>query len=384
MIKFLGDFNESTVVKVIGVGGAGGNAVNRMIDSDIRGVEFITTNTDVQALNTSQALTKIQIGSRLTRGQGAGANPEVGRAAAIEDRETLRSALEGANMVFITCGLGGGTGTGASPIIAEICKELNILTVAVVTKPFVFEGRVREDQAKAGLQELCRWVNTTITIPNQRLLSVLPKETPMDVAYAYAFEILTQAVRGISDLITIPGYINVDFADVCTVMRERGGTAIMGMGRAQGENRAVSAARQAVSSPLLEDVSIEGARGILINVTSGRDITISEVDDAVQFVTSKAHDKATIIFGSAFREGCDEIIVTVVANGFEEGAVLDELGTTDREFKMPEPALTGANFIPVTEDPLPQLAGPGFIPPTKFDDFTTPTFIRRRGFAAAP
>jgi len=383
MIKFLGDFNESTVVKVIGVGGAGGNAVNRMIESDIRGVEFIATNTDVQALNTSQALTKIQIGSRLTRGQGAGANPEVGRAAAIEDRDALRQAMEGANMVFITCGLGGGTGTGASPIIAEICKELNILTVAVVTKPFVFEGREREDQALAGLKELSRWVNTTITIPNQRLLSVLPKDTPLTIAFTYAFEILTQAVKGISELITIPGYINVDFADVCSVMRERGGTAIMGMGSAKGENRAVEAARQAISSPLLDDVSIEGARGILINVTSGPNITINEVNEAAQFVVSKAHEKARIIFGSVFREGCDEIIVTVIANGFEDRDVSDELGTTDREFKMPEPALTGANFIPVTEDPLPQLVGPGFIPPTKFDDFTTPTFIRRRGFAAA-
>ncbi len=321
MLEFCEETRRSANIKVIGVGGGGGNAVNTMIAAGLSGVEFITANTDLQALERSLAAQKIQIGAQLTRGLGAGANPTVGRHAAQEDVETIRESLAGADMVFVTCGMGGGTGTGAAPVIAQIAREMGALTVAVVTKPFIFEGRQRMRQAEHGLDELKKSVDTIITIPNQRLLGVIDKRTPFKQAFSIVDDVLRQAVQGISDVIMMNGYINLDFADVKTVMSSMG-RAVMGTGVASGDNRAVEAAQKAISSPLLEEGTIDGARGVLINITGGPDLTMTEVIEASTIIQEAADEDANIIFGSVINEAMeDEVCVTVIATGFEYNAV---------------------------------------------------------------
>ncbi|MFQ5354827.1 MAG: cell division protein FtsZ, partial [Thermodesulfobacteriota bacterium] len=319
-ISFDDGFNSGARLKVIGVGGCGGNAVNTMINFGLQGVEFLAANTDAQALEKSGAGQKIQIGSTLTKGLGAGASPDVGRNAAIESRDTLLDSLSGADMVFITAGMGGGTGTGASPIIAEVARETGALTVAVVTKPFAFEGTKKMRQAEEGLARLTEMVDTVITIPNQRLLSVSCKNTTLADAFLKADEVLLQAVKGISDVITVPGLVNVDFADVKTIMCEMG-QALMGSGTGNGEQRAQEAARKAISSPLLEDISISGARGVLLNITGSSDMTIHDVNEASSLIHEEAHEDAHIIFGAVIddRMGAD-VRVTVIATGFGEAA----------------------------------------------------------------
>jgi len=303
-------------IKVIGIGGGGGNAVNTMIAASLGGVDFITANTDVQSLSASTAPQKLQLGATLTRGLGAGSNPEVGRRAAIEDAEKISEILEGADMVFLTGGMGGGTCTGAAPVIARIAREMHALVVAVVTKPFLFEGKKRMKIADQGIAELKAEVDTVITIPNQRLLNVVSKDTPLTEAFRIADDVLRQAVQGISDLITVPGLINLDFADVQTIMGEMG-MALMGAGSAVGEGRAVEAAQRAICSPLLEESSIDGAHGVLINITGGPNLSLYEVNEAANIVFEAAHEDAHIIFGSVIDEDMgDEIRVTVIATGF--------------------------------------------------------------------
>jgi cell division protein FtsZ len=305
-------------IKVIGLGGGGGNAVSRMMASEFTGVDFIVANTDLQALRASPAPVKVQLGSKLTQGLGAGSNPDIGKGAAEENAEQLTRLLEGADMVFITAGLGGGTGTGAAPIVAALAKDLGILTVAVVTKPFQFEGRKRMQQAEAGLEALRGVVDTLISIPNQRLLSVVDRGTPLVEAFRVADTVLQQAVQGISDLILVPGLINLDFADVRTIMSGMG-MAMMGTGVGRGENRALDAAQKAVASPLLDDTSIEGARGILINFTGGTDLSIHEVEEAARIVQEAAHDEANIIFGAVIDPSLQgEVRMTVIATGFSD------------------------------------------------------------------
>ncbi len=316
-------FNEETLnsakIKVIGVGGGGGNAVNRMIESHLEGVEFVVANTDLQALKLSNAPVKIQLGVKLTNGLGAGANPEVGRKAALEDADKIIEALEGADMVFVTTGLGGGTGTGAAPIIASLASEMGALTVAVVTKPFAFEGKRRQNQAERGLQELIDSVDTTIVIPNEKLLAVA-KDAGFFESFRVADDILRQAVQGISDIITIPGIINRDFADVKTIMAGMG-YAVMGTATARGENRATAAAQAAIASPLLEAGAIDGARGILINVTGSSSLRLAEVNEASTIIQSAAHEDANIIFGAVLDEKMkDEVKITVIATGFKEAS----------------------------------------------------------------
>jgi cell division protein FtsZ len=302
-------------IKVIGVGGAGGNAVNRMIEAGLSGVEFIAINTDAQVLRTSAAPERVQIGALLTQGLGSGGIPDVGREAIEEDREMIREIVAGANMVFVTAGLGGGTGTGAAPVVAEIAREAGALTVGVVTKPFLFEGRKRMAQADQGLQALKAQVDTLIVIPNQRLLSIVMKDTPLTQAFRMADEVLHQATKGISDLIMVPGLVNLDFADVRTIMGNMGG-ALMGTGTARGEHRAVEAAHAAVSSPLLEDVSIGGAKGVLINISGGSDLTLFEVSEATEIIHEAAGEDANIIFGAVIDESLSgEVRVTVIATG---------------------------------------------------------------------
>jgi cell division protein FtsZ len=307
--------NYLAVIKVIGVGGGGTNAVNRMVDAGLTGVEFIAVNTDAQALLMSDADVKIHIGAQVTRGLGAGADPEVGRAAAQETRDELKEALKGSDMIFVTAGKGGGTGTGAAPIVAEIGRELDVLTVGVVTKPFAFEGRRRSEVAANGIDELRERVDTLIVIENDRLLQVVEKKTSVVDAFRLADDVLRQGVQGITDLITIPGLVNLDFADVRTIMRDAG-SALMGIGIASGENRAAEAARIAVSSPLLES-SIEGATGVLLNVTGGSDVGLFEVNEAAEVVTSAADANANVIFGAVIDDSMsDEVRVTVIATGF--------------------------------------------------------------------
>lgn len=318
-VRFLFD-EERTVgacIKVIGVGGGGSNAVNRMIDAGVEGVEFLVANTDVQALQESKAPVKIQIGTKLTKGLGAGADPEIGREAALEDTEKIIEALEGADMIFVTTGMGGGTGTGAAPIVARLAAELGGLTVAVVTKPFAFEGRKRMAQADLGLANLQESVDTVITIPNEQLLATLERGTSLFDAFHIADDILRQAVQGISDLITVPGLINLDFADVKTVMHGMG-MALMGTGVASGENRAVEAARRAISNRLLEEESIQGAKGVLINITGGNDLLLHEVSEAAEIIYEAADSEANIIFGAVRDERIkDEVKITVIATGFD-------------------------------------------------------------------
>jgi cell division protein FtsZ len=317
MLDFEFDIDQNAQIKVIGCGGGGNNAVNRMIEAGLKGVEFISINTDKQALYLSKAGQKIQIGDKLTKGLGAGANPEIGQKAAEESREEITQAIKGADLVFITAGMGGGTGTGAAPVVAEIAKEMGILTVGVVTKPFLFEGRKRMIHAEQGLSRLKDKVDTLVTIPNDRLLQVVDKKTPITEAFRVADDVLKQGVQGISDLITIPGLINLDFADVKTIMSNRG-LAHMGIGRASGEGRAVEAAKQAISSPLLE-TTINGATGVLLNITGGPNLTLFEVNEAADQVKEAADPDAEIIFGAVINEELgDEIRITVIATGFEK------------------------------------------------------------------
>ena len=328
------DEREVAKIKVIGLGGGGSNAVNRMMAAKFTGVDFIIANTDLQALRSSPAPQKIQLGARLTSGLGAGSNPEVGRNAAQEDKDTIKSMLEGADMVFVTAGLGGGTGTGAAPVVAAIAKDLGILTVAVVTKPFHFEGRRRQQQAENGMAELRNVVDTLITIPNQRLLAVVDRGTPLMEAFKVADTVLLQAVQGISDLILVPGLINLDFADVRTIMSGMG-MALMGAGTGKGQNRALDAAQKAVASPLLDETSIEGARGILINFTGGPDMAIHEVEEAAKIVQEAAHEEANIIFGAVIDESLqDEVRITVIATGFTERKV-EMSPTSSKVLEMP-------------------------------------------------
>ncbi|MBA4389664.1 MAG: cell division protein FtsZ [Syntrophus sp. (in: bacteria)] len=309
---------------VVGVGGGGCNALNNMVDAGIQGVEFIAVNTDVKSLSTCKAALKIQIGTKLTEGLGAGANPEVGKKSALEDIDKIKDHLKGAHMVFITCGLGGGTGTGASPVIAEIAKEVGALTVAIATKPFAFEGKDRMSQAENGVLQLKGRVDSLITIPNQRLLSIGGRHMTIMEAFLKADEVLLNAVRSISDLIVGSGHVVVDFADVKTIMSERG-MAIMGIGEADGENRAREAAQKAISSPLLEDISIHGARGVLINVTGNTNMTLNEVSEASTLIQEQAHEQAKIIWGLVYDESMEDTIrITVIATGFEEQVQTDE------------------------------------------------------------
>jgi cell division protein FtsZ len=307
---------QAAKIRVVGVGGAGCNAVNTMILAQLERVDFIAANTDVQALAANKAPTRLQLGQALTKGLGAGANPEMGREAALESREQIAAVLEGADMVFVTAGMGGGTGTGAAPIIADIAKSLGCLTVGVVTKPFLFEGNKRRKQAEQGLVELKASVDTLITIPNQRLLTLSTEPMPLLETFKRADEVLLNAVQGISDLIQYHGYINVDFADVKTIMSDKG-LALMGTGHASGDKRAITAMQQAISSPLLEDVSIDGATGLLINITGGRDMTLQEVNEALTLVHDAADGEAEIIFGSLIDEQIqDEVKITIIATGF--------------------------------------------------------------------
>jgi cell division protein FtsZ len=364
LLEFDIEMEQFAQIKVIGVGGGGNNAVNRMITAGLRGVEFIAINTDKQALFLSKANTKIQIGDKLTKGLGAGANPEVGEKAANESKEEIAQAIKGADMVFITAGMGGGTGTGATPIIAQIAKEMDILTVGVVTKPFMFEGRKRMLYAEQGIENLKGNVDTLVTIPNDRLLQVAEKKTSIIDAFMMADDVLRQGVQGISDLIAVPGLINLDFADVKTIMYNTG-IAHMGIGRAAGEGRAEEAAKQAVQSPLLE-TSIEGARGVLLNITGGEDLGLFEVNLAAELVQKSADPDANIIVGAVIDENLkDEILITVIATGFEKGPVIRKIDkiVEKAQLKPEQPAVRRHATTEVSEDEL-----------------EIPTFLRKNRF----
>ncbi len=356
-------------IKVIGIGGGGSNAVNRMIESGIEGIEFLVANTDLQALKRSRAPIKIQLGSRLTKGLGAGADPNVGREAALEDTDKIIEVLEGADMVFVTTGLGGGTGTGAAPIVASLATELDALTVAVVTKPFQFEGRRRMQQADQGLRELRECVDTVITIPNERLLHTVERGVSLSDSFRVADDVLRQAVQGISDLITVPGLINLDFADVKSIMSGMG-MALMGAGRATGENRAIEATQQAISSPLLEEATIQGAKGVLINITGGPDLTLFEVNAASSIIRESADDDANIIFGAVIDETLtDEMKITVIATGFDREAASVASAAATTAIPAPPPRFVAR---PADDLPRPMMGTP------RVDDLDVPTFIRKK------
>lgn len=345
-------------IKVIGVGGGGNNAVNRMIESGIKGVDFIVANTDLQVLNNSKADVKIQIGTKLTNGLGAGANPEIGRDAALESKQEIEAALEGADMVFVTCGMGGGTGTGAAPVVAEISQEMGALTVGIVTKPFSFEGKKRMEQALIGMEQLKKHVDTLIVIPNDRLREIIDKSTPLLESFKEVDNVLRRGVQAISDLIAIPGLINLDFADVKTVMENRG-NALIGIGMGVGEDRARDAAREAVSSPLLE-TSISGATDAIINVTGGANLTLFEVEEAAEEIRDSAETDINTIFGAIINENLnDEIIVTVIATGFEDE---DDNGSRQYTRTVNQPNDT------IDIDTI------------DADDFDIPPFLKNRGF----
>jgi cell division protein FtsZ len=393
------DNENQAKMRVVGVGGAGGNAVNRMIEAGLQGVDFIAANTDAQVLELSQASRRIQIGANLTRGLGAGADPDVGRRAIEETRDQMAEELVGSDMVFVTAGMGGGTGTGAAPVVADIARDAGALTVGIVTKPFAMEGSTKMRNAEAGIEELKAAVDTLIIIPNQRLLAVSSKETTLRDAFAMADEVLHQATRGISDLITIPGEVNLDFNDVRTVMLQ-GGDALMGMGASVGEHRAVEAAQKALHSPLLEEVNIKGAKGILVNISAGSDLKLFEVNDAVTVITEAGGEAAHVIWGTVLDDTLgEELRVTVIATGFEietSGHSRVDRGFTReiprrlgseipayirRGAGQPEPAKIAANGAApeetaeetaeavATEDPLEELS---------LDDLEYPTFLRRR------
>lgn len=358
-------------IKVIGVGGGGGNAVSRMIEAKVEGVEFLVANTDLQVLARSHSPIKLQIGAKLTKGLGAGANPDIGRQAAIDDTEKIIEVLEGADMVFITAGLGGGTGTGAAPIVASLATELGALTVAVVTKPFAFEGRRRMIQAERGLAELRECVDTVITIPNERLLHTVERNTSLQDSFRVADDVLRQAVQGISDLITVPGLINLDFADVKTIMQGMG-IALMGTGSAQGDNRAIEATQRAIASPLLEEASIEGAKGILVNITGGPDLTLHEVNEASTIIREAADDDANIIFGAVIDERMtNNMKITVIATGFDRMVGTQPVPT--RSYSIPSTTVINQ---PVSTKPLDPRTNNR--EETRRDDLDIPTFMRKK------
>jgi cell division protein FtsZ len=371
------------VIKVFGLGGGGGNAINTMIEEGLTGVEFISANTDAQALEKNLAPLKIQLGAKLTKGLGAGADPEVGRQAAQEDRDILRESLMGADMVFMTVGLGGGTGTGGGPVLAEVAREVGALTVAVVTRPFAFEGATRRRQAEVGLKELRSIVDTIIVIPNEKLLLIAGKEMRFVEAFRKVDEVLYQAVRGISELVTKPGYINLDFADVKTIM-SGSGVALMGTGGAEGQNRAMAAAEKAISSPLLEDVAIRGARGVLFNITAGPSLSMNEVHEAAALIQEEADDEANIIFGTVIDESMEEELkVTVIATGFETGVAETIWKAPRRTIKLVgREDLEKPTFLraqgkePEKIDPLPVPEKP--VEEENLEEFDIPTFLRRR------
>ncbi len=379
-VDFTDEIRHGARIKVIGIGGGGGNAINRMIAARVEGVEFAVANTDMQALKASQAPVKIQLGAKLTKGLGAGANPEIGRAAALEDNEKLLDVLEGADMVFVTAGLGGGTGTGGAPIVAGLARELGALTVAVVTKPFAFEGKRRMAQAEQGLGELSKNVDTVICIPNERLMQFVDKGTSFFEAFRIADDILRQGVQGISDIITITGIINRDFADIRTIMAGMG-YAVMGTATASGENRAVEATNMAISSPLLEDASINGAQGILLNITGSSKLTLHEVHEASTIVQQAAAENANIIFGAVHDESMrDEVKVTVIATGIKS----DKFGNA---YQRAAAAAAGDNRMqqsirsavqrrerPVAEPVVLRESAPVELP---VDDLDVPAFMRR-------
>jgi cell division protein FtsZ len=378
-VGFSDELRHGAKIKVIGVGGGGGNAINRMIAAKLEGVEFLVANTDLQALKASHAPVKIQLGQKLTKGLGAGANPEIGRKAALEDTEKIIDALEGADMVFVTAGLGGGTGTGGAPIVASLARELGSLTVAVVTKPFAFEGRRRMLQAEQGLSELSEAVDTVICIPNERLMQYVDKGTSFFEAFRIADDILRQGVQGISDIITITGIINRDFADIKTIM-EGMGYAVMGTAEAVGENRAVEAVNKAIASPLLEDASINGAQGILLNITGSTKLTLHEVHEASTIVQKAAADNANIIFGAVHNEQMgDAVRVTVIATGIKA----DKMGLKSRMAVSPalrsaqqtiKTAMLKKDKLPV-ETAVPPIQVTAEIPD---DDLDVPAFMRRK------
>ena len=371
-------------IRVIGVGGAGGNAINRMIEAGLSGCDFISANTDLQALGVSSAGTRLQLGVTVTRGLGSGGNPEMGRRAVEESRELVSEALDGSDMVFVTAGMGGGTGTGAAPVVAELAKEIGALTVGVVTKPFEFEGRHRMRQAQEGLERLKDAVDTLIVIPNQRLLSIVQRDTTLLQAFRHADDVLLHATRGISDLISVPGLVNLDFADVRSVMSKMG-DALMGTGLAEGEDRASVAARQAVTSPLLEEVSISGAKGVLVNITGGDDLTLTDVNDATSIIYDAAGEDANLFFGAVIdTRHSGKIQVTVIATG---------IGASVRERVRPEPARVVAEPVSLPVMTAADLERPAFrrnesrreTEPVKRvirsfidDDLETPTFLRKQ------
>ena len=378
MLDFDTNLDALAVIKVIGVGGGGNNAVNRMIEHGVRGVDFIAVNTDAQALKLSDAELTLQIGGKLTRGLGAGADPEVGKKAAEESKEQIEDALAGADMVFVTAGMGGGTGTGAAPVIAQIAKELGALTVGVVTRPFIFEGMKRSKQAAAGIDALKEAVDTLIVIPNDKLLEIVDKNTPMVEAFREADNVLRQGVQGISDLIAVPGLINLDFADVKTIMEDKG-SALMGIGMATGENRAAEAAKKAISSPLLE-TSIDGAKGVLMNITGGSSTSLYEVQEAADIVATASDEEVNIIFGSVINDDLkDEIIVTVIATGFSEAGQKQAPQQRPRPRTNPRPAQQQVREPEVREQPT-------HTPPTREpvvddrldDDLDMPSILRKR------
>ena len=387
-------------IKVIGVGGGGGNAVNRMALAGLSGVEFIVANTDQQALQNNAAPVRVQIGAQLTKGLGAGADPNVGREAALEDTDRLLEVLTGADMVFVTTGLGGGTGTGAAPVIASLANQLGALTVAVVTKPFKFEGRKRANQAESGLDELANAVDTMITIPNERLLGTVDRTTSMSAAFETADDVLRQAIQGISDLILVPGLINLDFADVKTIM-SRMGMAIMGTGIATGQDRANLAATAAISSPLLEDASVHGARGVIINITGGPDLTLAEVSEASEIIHGAAHEEANIIFGAVVDPAMEgKVKITVIATGFDRvraetspGAQSNRMTPVDmsayigQEPAADRPVINASPFM-LNRRPIldPATLGPRTVAPAVLDSgddesspLDVPAFLRRSG-----
>lgn len=365
-------------IKVIGVGGAGGNAVNNMVTGHAMGVDFITANTDIQALNATLAPTKLQLGMQLTKGLGAGANPDIGRQAAEADVEQIRRLCAGADMVFVTAGMGGGTGTGAAPVIAGVAKELGCLTVAVVTKPFDFEGKKRKVQAEEGLRLLRANVDTFITIPNQRLLQVVPRGTSLRDAFRVADDVLRQAVQGIADLITTPGLINLDFADVQTIMTNMG-MAVMGTGMGRGGNRAIEAAHQAIASPLLEEASIDGARGVLLNVTGGPDMALHEIHEAAAIIRESAHDDAHIIFGAVIDEKLeDELRVTVIATGFHRAEVEGRTPWNTRSMaRAPYDGAELGERGQRTSEPEPMEPVDAIVEPSADRTLDIPAFLRR-------
>ena len=381
MFELVENVSQSAVIKVIGVGGGGGNAVHHMINSEVDGVEFICANTDAQALNNLKTKTILQLGSNITKGLGAGANPEIGRQAAIEDRDEIADVLSGADMVFITAGMGGGTGTGATPIVAEVAKEMGILTVAVVTRPFPFEGKKRSSIAEKGIAELSEHVDSLITIPNEKLLDVLGREASLLEAFKAANNVLLGAVKGIADLIMHPGTINVDFADVRTVMSEMG-MAMMGTGFASGEDRAREASESAIRSPLLEDINLEGARGILVNIAAGENLSLGEFAEVGDTIEEFASDDATVVVGTVIDPNLDEEIrVTVVATGLgshheRPTKVVDNtetMATTDYR-ELDRPAIMRNRESAEYASPMAKAVGPG----ADMDYLDIPAFLRRQ------